>query len=89
MQLHRGEDLLEPGLSDGNHVVVEWADVPMGDVVNGGGLTFAYAPENGTLTFTEQRGDGQPFGDSVLTRIEPNAGSEATPSPSPSPSPST
>lgn len=69
----------------GLYVVVEWADVPLGDIANGGGLTFFYDNVNGTLTLIEQRGDGLPFGDEVLTRIDPNASPDPSASASPSP----
>ncbi len=45
------------------------------------GSLFVYDVANRRLLLTEQRGDWLPFGDSVLTRIEP----DASPSPSPSP----
>jgi hypothetical protein len=89
---------LEPGLTgqpgfanvasgrvDGSQVVVEWADVPVGDILGGGGLTFVYDDQNGTLTLIEQRGDWVPFGGSVLTRIEPTASPGASASASPDP----
>ena len=38
-----------------------------------------------TLTLTEQRGKGVPFGGTVLTRIHPEASHEASPSASASP----
>ena len=68
------------GRVDGTRVVVEFADVPLGDILGGGGLTFVYDEGNGTLTLTEQRGDWIPFGGSVLTRIDPNASPDASPS---------
>lgn len=68
------------GRVDGAHIEVEYADLPLGDVLGGGGLTFVYDDENGTLTLTEQRGDWMDFGSSVLTRIEPNASPDARPS---------
>ena len=63
----------------GTQVDLEWADVPLGDTVNGGGLTFFYDAENGQLTLTEQRGGRQPFGGTVLTRIEPEASPDVDP----------
>ena len=53
--------------------------------MNGGGLTFFYDAENGQLTLTEQRGGRQPFGGTVLTRIEPEASPDGTPGVSPTP----
>ena len=69
----------------GTQVDLEWADVPLGNTVNGGGLTFIYDKASGQLTLTEQRGGRQPFGGTVLTRIQPNAGPSATPSASATP----
>jgi hypothetical protein len=64
----------------GTTLEVEWADLPMGDILGGGGLTFVYDEANDRLTMTEQRGDWVPFGGSVLTRIEPSASPDASPS---------
>ncbi len=57
----------------GTRIDLEWADLPMGSVLGGGGLTFTYDEERGELVMTEQRGDWIPFGGSTLTRIEPSA----------------
>ena len=67
----------------GTQVDLEWADVPLGDAVNSGGLTFIYDEERGELTLAEQRGGRQPFGGTVLTRIQPDATASATPTPTP------
>jgi hypothetical protein len=67
------------GRLDGTRLEVEWADLPMGDILGGGGLTFMYDAENGQLVLTEQRGDWQPFGGSVLTRIAPSASPASSP----------
>jgi len=64
----------------GTQVDLEWVDVPLGYTVNGGGLTFIYDEERGELTLAEQRGGRLPFGGTVLTRIQPDATSSATPS---------
>jgi hypothetical protein len=69
----------------GTSLEVEFADLPMGDILGGGGLTFVYDEANDRLTLTEQRGDWVPFGGSVLTRIEPPASPGASPSASASP----
>ena len=69
----------------GTQIDVEWADLPMGNVLGGGGLTLVYDEGNDQLTITEQRGDWQPFGATMLTRIEPNASPAAGPSESASP----
>lgn len=75
----RGFANVASGRVDGTEVEVEFADIPLGDILNGGGLTFVYDEGNGTLTLTDQRGRGQTFGGSLLTRIDPD------PSPDPSP----
>ena len=69
----------------GSQVDLEWVDVPLGYTVNGGGLTFIYDAERGELTLADQRGGRQPFGGTVLTRIQPDATSSATPSATPTP----
>ena len=89
---------VEPGVTDqrgfanvasgrmvGTQVDLEWVDVPLGNTVNGGGLTFLYDEERDQLTLAEQRGGRQPFGGTVLTRIQPDASSSATPSATPTP----
>jgi hypothetical protein len=73
------------GRVDGRFVVVEWADLPAGDVLGGGGLSLIYDEVNDRLRVTDQRGDWQPFGGSVLTRIDPAALPSATASASPTP----
>ena len=73
------------GRVDGTRIEVEWADLPLGNVLGGGGLSLVYDEENDQLSITEQRGDWQPFGASVFTRIEPGASPQASPSASPSP----
>ena len=69
----------------GTRIELEWADVPLGNILNGGGLTFVYDAANDTLTLAEQRGGGQPFGGTVLSRFEPPASPAVSPSPSASP----
>ena len=81
----RGFANVASGRIVGTHVDLEWADVPLGDTVNGGGLTFTYDAANDQLTLVEQRGGRLPFGGTVLTRIQPDATSSATPSPTPTP----
>jgi hypothetical protein len=89
---------IEPGATDqrgfanvatgrmvGAQVDLEWVDVPLGNSVNGGGLTFIYDEELGELTLAEQRGGRQPFGGTVLTRIQPDATSSPTPGATPTP----
>lgn len=81
----RGFANVASGRIVGSQVDLEWVDVPLGDTVNGGGLTFIYDEERGELTLAEQRGGRIPFGGTVLTRIQPDATSSATPSPTPTP----
>jgi hypothetical protein len=81
----RGFANVASGRLAGTRLDVEWADVPLGDTVNGGGLTFLYDSERGELTLTEQRGGGIPFGGTVLTRIPADATASRTPSPTASP----
>ena len=69
----------------GTEIVVEWADLPLGNVLGGGGLTLVYSEENDQLTIIQQRGNWQPFGATVLTRIEADASPDASPSESASP----
>ena len=73
------------GGAAGRRIDVEWADLPMGNILNGGGLTFVYDEETDQLTITEQRGDGLPFGATTFTRIEPTASPDPSPSASASP----
>jgi hypothetical protein len=81
----RGFANVASGRIVGTQVDLEWVDVPLGDTVNGGGLTFTYDEATGQLTLTEQRGGRQPFGGTVLTRIDSPASPAASPSPSASP----
>jgi hypothetical protein len=76
----RGFANVASGRIVGTQVDLEWVDLPLGDTVNGGGLTFMYDEERGELTLAEQRGGRLPFGGTVLTRIQPDATASATPS---------
>lgn len=69
------------GRIDGTRVEVEWADAPLGDILNGGGLTLVYYEDLDQLAVIEQRGDGIPFGTSTLTRVDPDASPSASASP--------
>jgi hypothetical protein len=80
----RGFANVASGRIVGTQLDLEWADVPLGDTVNGGGLTFTYDRERDELRLAEQRGGDIPFGGTVLTRIKPDATSSATPSAAPS-----
>jgi hypothetical protein len=85
---------IEPGLTDqagfanvasgrisGDRIDLEWADLPLGDTLGGGGLTLVYDAQNDVLTTIEQRGDWQPFGATTFTRIEPAVSPGASVSP--------
>lgn len=82
---HPGFANVASGRIVGTQIDLEWADIPLGTTVNGGGLTFVYDAAEETLTLTEQRGGRQSFGGTVLSRIEPDATSSASPSVTPSP----
>lgn len=73
------------GRVDGEQIVLEWADVPVGYILNGGGLTLVYDVQDDQLVITERRGDGIPFGATTFTRIAPDASPGASPSQSPTP----
>jgi hypothetical protein len=73
------------GAWSGTEIVVEWADLPLDNVLGGGGLTLVYSEENDQLAITQQRGDWQPFGATMLTRIQADASPDASPSASASP----
>ncbi len=81
----RGFANVAAGRMVGTQIDLEWADIPLGNILNGGGLTFVYDGATDTLTLTEQRGGGQRFGGSVLTRIQPEASLDASPSASATP----
>ena len=68
------------GRIDGDRIEVEWADLPLGDTLGGGGLSLVYDEDNDRLVVTEQRGDWEPFGAKVFTRIDPDASPEPSPS---------
>ena len=72
------------GRIDGTTIRLEYADVPMGDILHGGGITLVYDAQADQLTVIDRRGTGIPFGNEVLTRI----GTDASPAESPSSSPS-
>jgi hypothetical protein len=67
------------GRVDGTEIELEWADVPMGNILNGGGLTLTYDEPSDQLVITERRGGGEPFGATVFTRIGPDASPDASP----------
>jgi hypothetical protein len=69
----RGFANVASGRVDGTRIELEWADVPMGNILNGGGLALMYDAQDDQLVITERRGEGVPFGATVFTRIEPDA----------------
>lgn len=69
----RGFSNVAAGRVDGTEIVVEWADVPMGNILNGGGLTLVYDAAADRLEITERRGSGKPFGATEFVRIRPDA----------------
>lgn len=73
------------GRVDGDRIDLEWADLPLGDTLGGGGLTLVYDAERDQLTRIAQRGDWQPFGATEFTRIQPDLSPQASPSVSASP----
>jgi hypothetical protein len=80
----RGFANVASGRIVGTQIDLEWADVPLGDTINGGGLTFIYEEASDQLRLVEQRG-GIPFGGTLLTRIDPDASQDVSPSPSTDP----
>jgi hypothetical protein len=69
------------GRRDGDRIDLEWADLPLGDTLGGGGLTLVYDAQNDQLTKIEQRGDWLPFGATTFTRIAPAVSPSASVSP--------
>lgn len=79
------------GRLDGDEIELEWADVPVGDILGGGGLTLSVDESGDVLTITANHGNWG-FGATVLRRMEgeePSAtgSASATAPESPSPSP--
>ena len=68
------------GRVDGTRIDVEWVDLPMGDILGGGGLTLEYDQDDDLLVIRERRGVWIPFGATTFTRIELNASPDASPS---------
>jgi len=68
------------GRIGGTRIDVEFADLPLGNVMGGGGLTLVYDADQDQLTIVEQRGDWQAFGATTFTRIEPDSSPSASPS---------
>ena len=72
------------GRVDGTEIVVEWADVPRGSILGGGGLTVTINEDGDSRSITEQRG-AWGFGAKSFTRIKANATPDASPSASAGP----
>lgn len=75
---HLGFANVASGRIVGTRIDLEWADLPIGDILGGGGLSLVYDEESDELVVTEQRGDWIPFGASTFSRIEPNPSPAAT-----------
>ena len=67
------------GRVDGTEIELEWADLPLGNILGGGGLTVTIDEGGDSLRVTEQRGDWG-AGLKSLTRIKANATPSASPS---------
>jgi hypothetical protein len=76
----RGFANVASGRLSGTLLDLEWVDLPMGNILGGGGLTYTYDTEADQLVLMEQRGDWEDFGGKILTRIQPDPGPGATPS---------
>ena len=76
----RGFANVASGRLTGSRLDLEWVDLPMGNILGGGGLTYTYDRETGELVLMEQRGDWEEFGGRILTRIQPEPSPGATPS---------
>ena len=68
----------------GNEIEVEWADVPVGNILGGGGLTVSIDEGGDLLLIIGQRGPWG-FGAKSFTRIKANAPPDASPSASAGP----
>jgi hypothetical protein len=75
----RGFANVASGRIEGTRIDVEYVDLPLGNVLGGGGLTLVYDEETGELTIAEQRGEWMPFGASRLTRTEAESSPTASP----------
>jgi hypothetical protein len=65
------------GQVDGDLIYLEWADVPYGNLLNGGILTLQMSPDGNTLTALSATGG---FGGHTWTRrVEPSPGASASP----------
>lgn len=69
------------GRIEGDEIVLEWADVPLGDILGGGGLTIHVSEDGDELAISHRQRGPWGFGGTTLTR----ASGEASASPSASP----
>ena len=53
----RGFSNVAAGRVDGTEIELEWADLPLGNILGGGGLTVTIDEGGDSLSVTEQRGD--------------------------------
>ena len=67
------------GRVDGTEIELEWADLPLGNILGGGGLTVSIDEGGDSLRITEKHGTWG-FGGNSFTRIQANATPDASPS---------
>lgn len=66
------------GRVDGTEIDLEWADLTIGNIVGGGGLTISIDQGGDRLEVTEQRGDWG-FGGRTFSRIDPSPSASVAP----------
>jgi hypothetical protein len=66
------------GRVNGTEMELEWADLTLGNIVGGGGLTVTIDEGGDRLEVTKQRGDWG-FGGKTFNRIEANPSASPTP----------
>jgi hypothetical protein len=74
----RGFSNVAAGHVEGSEIELEWADVPLGNILGGGGLTVTINEGGDSLQITKQRGDWG-FGAKSLRRIDATPSESATP----------
>jgi hypothetical protein len=75
----RGFSNVAAGRVEGTEIELEWADLPLGNILGGGGLTVTIDDGGDSLRVTEQRGVWG-AGLKSLTRIKAKAAPSANPS---------
>ena len=80
----RGFSNVAAGRVDGTEIELEWADLPLGNILGGGGLTVTIDEGGDSMQVTEQRGDWG-AGLESLRRIKAQAAPSASPSESATP----